>query len=227
MTTTAPFDLGPEPTWLECPCGTPDKPTLTARVPCWDCTRKRSRVDADRSAREVALASIPRRHQWARLSAPGFDLGPRVQGDAAALVARILGADRVCFVGGAGSGKTTLACACLRERLDGGLFVSAISLGLARAQARLGDGEPALVERAIAAPLLLLDDVGQEPKVASSAVKDVIFARYDADLPTWVTTGLTSEELVALYGDGFVRRVVVGPGALCVPVGPERKRAKP
>lgn len=201
---------GAEPKWLTCACG-----VQTSRVPCWECSRKGQRVDADRAAREAAAQSIPPRFRWARLNAPGFSLGGRVQDDHKTLARRILGAERVCFAGGAGAGKTTLACACLRERLDGGLFMSAIALGLARAQARLGDGEPELVERAIAAPLLLLDDVGQEPKVSTNAVKDVVFARYDADLPTWVTTGLTSQELVALYGDGFLRRIA-GDGALVV-----------
>lgn len=211
---------GTEPTWQTCSCG-----ALSSRVPCWDCSGRAKRASAESALRAAALESIPRRHRWARVGAPGFDLGGRVQGDPKALVARILGAERVCFAGGSGRGKTTLACACLRERLDGGLFVSAISLGLARAQARLGDGEPELVERALAAPLLLLDDVGQEPKVATSAVKDVIFARFDADLPTWITTGLVSAELVALYGDGFLRRVA-DDGALVIDLG-GRKRAQP
>jgi len=215
--TASDFILGPEPTWLTCTCG-----TLSARVPCWDCSRVRERRRSELTARELAAGSIPPRFRWARQGAPGFDLGGRVHGDHETLVARILGAERVCFVGGAGAGKTSLACACLRERLDGGLFVSAIALGLARAQAGLGDGEPKLVESAITAPLLLLDDVGQEAKVATNAVRDVVFSRYDADRPTWVTTGLTSQELAALYGDGFLRRIA-GDGALVVRMGPERK----
>lgn len=209
----ADFILGPEPAWLTCSCG-----TVSARVPCWDCSRSRDRSRAESAAREAAAQSIPPRFRWARHGAPGFDLRGRVQDDPETLAGRILGAERVCFVGGAGAGKTSLACACLRERLDGGLFVSAIALGLARAQAKLGDGEPKLVEQALAAPLLLLDDVGQEPKLTPNAVKGVVFGRYDADLPTWVTTGLTSQELVAAYGDGFLRRIA-GDGALVVRMG--------
>jgi DNA replication protein DnaC len=57
------------------------------------------------------------------------------------------------------------------------------------------------------APLLLLDEVGGEQKTATNAVKDVIFERMDSDLPTWITTGFRSDELLAMYGDGALRRL--------------------
>ncbi len=111
------------------------------------------------------------------------------------------------FSGPSGAGKTSLACACLRERIPHGLFVSAIKLGTARIQHSAGDGEAALVQRAMTVPLLLLDEVGGEQKTATNAVKDVIFARYDADLPTWITTGFRLSQLAEMYGDGTSRRL--------------------
>jgi DNA replication protein DnaC len=122
-------------------------------------------------------------------------------------IRRVLASSRVVFAGPSGAGKTSLAIACLRERAPHGLFVSALRIGTARIQSHAGQGEAALVEQAIAAPLLLLDEVGGEQKTATNAVRDVIFARYDADLPTWITTGFKGGELAAMYGDGALRRL--------------------
>ena len=114
------------------------------------------------------------------------------------------------FVGPSGSGKSSLACACLRRRIPHGLWLSALRLGTARIQHSAGDGEAALVARAMAVPLLLLDEVGGETKTATNAVRDVLFARHDADLPTWITTGFSSQQLAETYGDGAVRRITEG-----------------
>ena len=213
-TAPAPFHslLGPEPAWLTCPCG-----AMTSRVPCWTCTLA-AEAAANRERQESAAnGSIPARYSWARLSAP--DLAKRVgwQGSLKTASERILGAARVVFSGPSGSGKTSLAVACLRERGPFGLFVSALRLGTARIQAHAGQGEADLVERAIAAPLLLLDEVGGETKTATNAVRDVVFARHDEDRPTWITTGFKGQELAAMYGDGFLRRVT--EGALVVKLG--------
>jgi DNA replication protein DnaC len=207
--------LGPEPTWLTCKCG-----ALTARVPCWDCALAAERR-ADR-ARAIADAerTIPREYAWSTLESR--ELRTRVDARRRPLdeiVRCILGAHRVVLAGGAGSGKTSLAVACLRERLPDARFVSAIRLGTARIQHRAGDGEPELIDQALAAPLLLIDDVGQEQHTATSAVKDVIWLRHEAALPTWITTGLRSADLLDRFGDGFRRRMLehayverLGPG---------------
>ena len=42
---------------------------------------------------------------------------------------RVLASPRVVFTGPSGAGKTSLACACLRERIPHGLFLSALKLG--------------------------------------------------------------------------------------------------
>lgn len=195
--------LGPEPTWLRCSCG-----ALSARVPCWDCDRALTeKMDAARD-RGAAIATIPKRYAWTHVAAP--ELAARVHSDVpiGALVKQVLAATRVIFIGPSGSGKTSLACACLRERIPHGIFMTCFRLGVARSQSALGQGEPAIIEKAMTTPLLLLDEVGGEAKTATNAVRDVLFARHDADLATWITTGFTSQQLAETYGDGALRRIV-------------------
>lgn len=201
------FSLGPEPEWLTCACG-----TLSARVPCFDCTiALEAKADRARALAEVTR-TIPSEFRWASLSSPL--LAKRVDAKRrplAEVIERILGAHRVVLAGGSGAGKTSLAVACMRERLVAGArFVSAITLGTARIQHAAGDGEADIVERAIAAPLLLLDDLGEERHTATSAVGDVIRERHAAGRATWVTTGLRSRELTAKYGEGVRRRLFDG-----------------
>ena len=194
--------LGPEPAWLVCACS-----ARTARVPCWDCSRVAETNTREADARKRSLASIPKRYDWARLDAPELAKRVKAREPLGGLTRRILASERVVFAGPSGAGKTSLAIACLRERIPHGLFVSALKLGTARIQGRAGDGEASLVERAMTAPLLLLDEVGGEVKTATNAVKDVIWERMDNDLPTWITTGFRSDELLAMYGDGALRRL--------------------
>jgi len=199
------FGLGAEPTWLTCGCG-----AQSAIVPCWACTSK-VRAATDRElARVAAIEELPRRYRWAALG--HADLGRRVKiasGSTTVQEAaqRILGASRVLLSGPSGSGKTSLAFACLRERLPGAMWVSALALGTTRIQHSAGDGQSKLETACRQAPLLLIDELGGEVKTANNAVKDVIFGRYDDDLPTWVTTGFGAKEIVAMYGDGALRRL--------------------
>ena len=195
--------LGPEPEWLTCACG-----ALCARTPCWDCDRAAmALVDAAR-LRGAAIATIPKHYAWALAGAPDLKTRVKLASPLADVIKRVLGATRVVFVGASGSGKTSLACACLRERVPHGVFQTAFRLGLARQQAALGQGEPAIVETALNAKLLLLDELGGEAKTATNAVRDIIFARHDADMPTWITTGFTSSQIAETYGDGALRRML-------------------
>jgi hypothetical protein len=41
-------------------------------------------------------------------------------------------------------------------------------------------------------------------------VRDVVFERHDAERPTWITTGFSSQQLADFYGDGFLRRILEG-----------------
>lgn len=196
--------LGPEPTWLTCKCG-----ELSARVPCWTCSMAETEKQRMLDRVEQALASIPRGFAWATVDAPELPERVKARAELKTIVERVLGARRAIFAGPSGSGKTSLACACLRLR-PMGTYVSALRLGTARIQSAAGQGEADLVERAIAAPMLLIDELGGEQKTATNAVRDVVFARHEADLPTWVTTGFRSEQLAEMYGDGLLRRLMEG-----------------
>lgn len=133
--------------------------------------------------------------------------------------------DAVLFIGPTGAGKTTLMSAMLgawvrsdpRGRM-GALFVSAGRFARERARYRLGGGEAPEVERAISAPLVALDDLGNETSDRDGCINDLIWARWDAAAPLWITTGLvvdpnaTEDQIAELlgrkYDGGFARRVV-------------------
>jgi DNA replication protein DnaC len=87
------------------------------------------------------------------------------------------------------------------------MFGRAHHLGTARIQQRAGSGEAPIVARAIAAPLLLIDDLGAEAQTQNNAIADVIRDRFDEEKPLWFTTGLTANEVAARYDGGAVRRI--------------------
>ena len=180
--------------------------------------------------RQVALGAlertIPESYRWARFSAP--ELRDRIPAPAIARAQDAWRDDRVCLMGAARAGKTSLAVAMARRRVSEsartGVFVHAYKLGVARILHPAGRGEPELVELAMRTPLLLLDDLGGERDHATSAIPDVLVERHAEGRPTWVTTGLTREQLVKRYGQGIVARVFER-GTL-VRVGPETPREK-
>jgi DNA replication protein DnaC len=133
---------------------------------------------------------------------------------------------KLVFTGAAGAGKTSLAVACLRQSAaqsgKATVFVHAYALGIARLQHAAGHGEPAIVERAMQTPMVLLDDLGSEREMAGSAIPDVIFVRHAESRPLWVTTGFTRTQLVARYGTGIVRRLF--ERATLIQVGQTRPR---
>lgn len=198
------FATIPEPEWLTCPCG-----SQTNHVPCWECIQSKLHVTTENDRRESRLATIPAAYAWSRLDASELPKRVQSQEPLESLTRRILGAANVVFTGPAGAGKTSLAVACLRERMRlGGIYVSALRLGHAAIQHKAGDGESPYIDQATHASLALLDDVGSERNTAVNAVPQVIFQRHEASLPTWVTTGLTFPELQERYGDGIARRIL-------------------
>jgi DNA replication protein DnaC len=178
-----------------------------------------SDMDADehaefRERRHEALMSlarsIPPVYRWASFVAP--ELAERVATPGAiAHARRICLSPRVCLMGASRVGKTSLAVAMLRrwvsEHVRPAEFIAVHRLGFARIQHAAGHGEPEIVERAMRAPLALLDDVGSERDTGTNPVPDIVFERHAAQRPTWVTTGLTREQLVARYGTGTVSRL--------------------
>jgi DNA replication protein DnaC len=163
-----------------------------------------------RAALSALEKTIPNSYRWARFSAP--ELRQRVPASAlAAAVAYAWQHDRVCLMGASRAGKTSLAVAMLRCWVSRAnrpaAFVHAYRLGVARILHPAGHGEPELVESAMRAPLVLIDDLGGERDHAHSALPDVLVERHAENRPTWVTTGLTREQLVKRYGQGIVARV--------------------
>jgi DNA replication protein DnaC len=169
--------------------------------------------DIGRDQRTTALSAlektIPASYRWARFSAP--ELRQRVPAPALAFAQDAWRHDRVCLMGASRAGKTSLAVAMLRRWAShasrAGVFVHAYRLGVARILHPAGHGEPELVELAMRAPLVLIDDLGGERDHAVSALPDALVERHAENRPTWVTTGLTREQLVKRYGQGIVARV--------------------
>jgi hypothetical protein len=169
--------------------------------------------DASRLQREDALAALERTiqptYRWARFSAP--ELPERVPRTAITLAQSSLQEPRVCLMGLSRAGKTSLAVAMVREWVGAtgrsAAFIPAYKLSHARLQHPAGHGEPEIVELALKVPLALVDDLGCERDYVSTPIPDIIFDRHAEGRPTWVTTGLTREQLVRRYGLGVVARV--------------------
>jgi hypothetical protein len=163
--------------------------------------------------RSTALSAlektIPESYRWSRFSAP--ELRQRVPAPALAFAQDSWRHDRVCLMGASRAGKTSVAVAMLRrwasDAARPAAFVHAYRLGVARILHPAGHGEPELVELAMRAPLVLIDDLGGERDHAVSALPDVLVERHAENRPTWITTGLTREQLVKRYGQGIVSRV--------------------
>lgn len=190
-----------------------------------------AKATADREAKEARKEqaehnrdwnrAIPQRYQWAAPNALELkDRAHPIMRDGSrpplsVVFSRIAGHDgNIVFVGAAGAGKTSLATAAFRTRFDkrsrGLVFAPAHELGVARIQHSAGHGEAHKVERAMNAKLLLLDDLGNERPTATNAVPDIILARHERNLPTWITTGVPRDDLAKLYGGGVMRRIFEG-----------------
>ena len=209
---------------------------------CVSCEQEAARRrEAELKAKERlrdALSSVPTRFHGAQFDSP--ELATWVRDRRALEAARkAVGSNWIVLHGNSGVGKTVLAVCLLRARLESGankiLFVKARSLALARQQGGLGDGEPALVKQAMRSDFLVLDDLGQDATVATSAIGDVIDERHENGKPTVITTGLTVpqgqtvSQIEARYNAGIARRLFEAP-AVVIQVGavaPSSQQAQP
>jgi len=156
---------------------------------------------------ELVAAQIPETFRLATLSEPWLVelVGGSAVAEARDLVAR--GAWALIYSSRSGAGKTSLAAAMVRERSRRDVcWTSARALAVASAHTRLGE-EPALVAKARASGLLVVDELGTEADSFGSAVADVIMDRHDLGRPVWITTPIAGAKLSERYGSGLLRRI--------------------
>ena len=161
---------------------------------------------------------LPPRFQWSRLDHPDF----RGRVALPTIPQQPPDAMRVLLFGPSSAGKTTLAVALLRALLETRVashpfkcdddvyavaghcrFVPARRLGVAA----LVPGDPLEIQRAMRAPVLLLDDLGKDADIKSNPIPAIIAERHDEERITWITTELTPPEIMKRYGDGIARRI--------------------
>lgn len=220
--------LATAPQWVACSICARD----TVRSPCFECAREReTRIDDER-AREARAerAGIPprfARHTIGSTLLAGCVQAPRLFGERPRPVdeiAKLLTESRrALIIGKSQRGKTSLAAAALNARKSEALFVNAADLADAHRGHRMGQGLAPLVERARTVPILLIDDLGDEGQEVD-AIKRVVKHRFDRELTTWVSMGLSLEMAETRYGSGIVNRlrsgivIIVGEGELRLPL---------
>ena len=119
------------------------------------------------------------------------------------------------IAGPSGCGKSSAAAWALRRWrasvMLGGekptlAWLDALEATDAERRYKLGSGDPEALAEAYCADWLVLDDVGTT--CSPTLVQLVLARRYQAGLPTIVTTGLEREQLVQHIGAATVRRII-------------------
>lgn len=145
-----------------------------------------------------------------------------------AKVAKRYALDRtLTLLGATGTGKTTCAIAALHHQHDTFVqqtlaqhsrpapqlallrrlvWTTATALAQARRQHPLGVGEAPLIERALNAPLVIIDDLGHEP-LGGSELWEVVDSAYQRGAKLLITSGLRPAAIRERYGDAFFRRI--------------------
>ena len=188
--------------------------------------------------RQLRLANawhtVPERFRWADFDDPR--LGQRVkqarfpggviEDPVKLLRFEIESPPSLLLMGASGSGKTSLAAACVRHIVKGAYaaierggpiyrmgcgvrFVTAYDLAKAQIYSRLGR-RPELVTQAISASLLVIDELGMDTEVfreSATSVREVIHERHSRHGATIITTYLSKTALKRHYGAGIANRV--------------------
>jgi len=167
-----------------------------------------------RSAVQYITKTLPAWHRHQPIEALAERVDPRIR---EALADWIPKRGSVLACGPTGAGKTTGLCwrACTlgayciehHKRAPDLQLVKAADLARARRQHALGEGDPEIVKEAKSYGVLMLDDLGQGTET-DSTLFEILDARYDKGLPSLVTSGFPPAELIARYGDAFVRRIL-------------------
>lgn len=207
-----------EPAWTTCrACG-----ELTSPAGCFPCWQRGN----DEEAKRRALECFPSHLEWAFVGGDALREALRSGGTARSAdeIARsILAARRqnVTLLGPSGSGKTAMLTACARTVAPHVMYATAPDLLEAKAEQPFGAGPASIIAKAMATPLLVVDDFGHESPKRSNVVVRIIFKRFERGLGTWVATGLPDSNAVAAAyeDDGTARRLFQDRHALVIRLG--------
>lgn len=88
-------------------------------------------------------------------------------------------------------------------------LVTGLDLGKATEQQKLGTGsEPEIARMAKRASLLLIDEAGYERnRFDPNAIRDIVYARYEAGKPTHLSSGMTAAQIEAHYDVPMMRKL--------------------
>lgn len=224
-----PMAMPSQPSWLEAAAKLAGSPPAHLAAAAERAEQEAARIDAQRRRQRIeeCLSVLPALYSC-ELGSPLLPkFVRRVEAIEETREAASSGAPGMVWVGNTKAGKSTLACAAARgwahARGPGRIvFRRASELATASRYHPLGSGQPKILTEAIGADLLILDELGEPPQVAQwTDLEDVVFARYEQNRPTWVTTWLRLDEptgrgvatdtahiVTQHYGSGFARRIL-------------------
>lgn len=171
--------------------------------------RERLRENVQR----IRDAQIPARWEWSDSHALKSTDRIKIKNRDVDYWEPLLTEQRLVFMGASGAGKTSLGCCLLKWFIQvhrkRALFVPCFELPAMGLNRRNGY-EVSLIEDAKKVPLVLLDEFGGEDNPPWNPLIEIIHARYNADLPIWVTTGMDEAGIRSRYGEQIYGRIFEG-----------------
>lgn len=184
--------------WRDCDCPAARQERAHAKL---QAARRETEAKARRHAARLERAGIPPRYHAAE--------HPLAQ----QLAGQLEGGRGLYLYGPNGTGKTTLAAAITRLKIDDRpLMVGAISLLLdLQATYRAAKAEVEVLAKYSTAPLLVIDDFGKEQATewAASRLYAITDSRYGRLLPTIVTSNFQLADLAARFKDQATGQAIV------------------
>lgn len=211
----APFALFPAgiPVSYNCPAHGAYSRSADATQPCPQCVRSAHEArEAWRGQWKLyaswIASAIPTRYRNRTLAnfaktdgtSGALDMARRYVEDFAAQLVCGIG---LLLIGGVGTGKTHLGAAVLTEIVRAGHSGAFCSVGELFAMKRPGYAGSRNAAHLTDVDLLVVDDLGASrgTEWEVSVLSDLVGARYDAQLPTIVTTNLAAPKLATFVGD--------------------------